>query len=76
MGMESSKSMKLLGNIKGQEVLILLDSGSSHTFIIARLADALSHPRLVALQRPLVVKVASGAPMCCSSHISQAVWDV
>jgi hypothetical protein len=70
MGMESSKSMKLLGTIQGQQMLILLDPGSSHTFISARLADALSHPRLLALQKPLVVKVASGAPMCCASQIS------
>jgi hypothetical protein len=76
MGMESSKSMKLMGNIQGQEMLILLDSGSSHTFISTKLAAALSHLGLAVLQKPLMVKVASGASMCCDSHISQVVWDI
>jgi hypothetical protein len=57
-------------------MLILLDSGSSHTFISAKLAAALSHPGLARLQKPLVVKVASGTSLDCDSQITQAMWEI
>jgi hypothetical protein len=41
-GSESVMSMRLWGNIQGAELLILLDSGSSHTFLSHRIATQLS----------------------------------
>jgi hypothetical protein len=42
MGLESPRSMTLLGQIQGNTVLILMDSGSSHTFISNRVAAHMS----------------------------------
>jgi hypothetical protein len=42
MGKESSKTMKLVGSVQDKEALILIDSGSSHTFISTKLAASLS----------------------------------
>jgi hypothetical protein len=41
LGLESAKSMKLCGSIEGKQLVILLDSGNSHTFLDAALADQL-----------------------------------
>jgi hypothetical protein len=40
-GVESSRSMRLIGQIPGHEMVILLDSGSSHTFLSSALASKL-----------------------------------
>jgi hypothetical protein len=37
-GTNSAKSMRLLGSMQGKEILILVDSGSSHTFVSTMLA--------------------------------------
>jgi hypothetical protein len=38
MGTDSAKSMRLLGSIYGRDILILVDSSSSHTFVSSVLA--------------------------------------
>jgi predicted aspartyl protease len=39
--MESPKSMMMLGQIQGVDIMILVDSGSSHTFIKEAVAEKL-----------------------------------
>ncbi|XP_031122125.1 uncharacterized protein LOC116025152 [Ipomoea triloba] len=38
------KTMKLRGQIAGQEIVIMVDSGASHNFISSRLTSILQHP--------------------------------
>lgn len=40
-GIESPRTMRFVGYLQGQEVLILVDSGSSHYFITVVLAPSL-----------------------------------
>jgi hypothetical protein len=73
-GTEAPRSMRLVGTIQGQEVLILVDSGSSHTFISSTLAAQLSGSSV--LHSDLWVKVANGATVCCTSQFREAKWEV
>jgi hypothetical protein len=41
-GVESPKSLRLLGKIQGHDIVILLDSGSSHTFVSTTMAAMLT----------------------------------
>jgi predicted aspartyl protease len=70
LGQESPKLMRLLGNIQGHNILILVDSGSSHTFIntfqVAKLQGVSS------LDCSVSVKVASGLALSCHSLIQDA----
>jgi acetate kinase len=47
--------------------VILLDSGSSHSFLSSRIADHLS--RVAKLIRSLSIKVANGAQIRCIDQI-------
>jgi hypothetical protein len=44
-GADSPKSMRMWGSIQGQDVLLLVDSGSSHSFMSSKIAA----PRLKVL---------------------------
>jgi hypothetical protein len=52
--------------------MILLDSGSSNSFISTQLAADLSGVSI--LVNLLSIKVASGAPMKCVSQLQHATW--
>jgi hypothetical protein len=58
LGVEYNLSVKLMGNIHGKEVLILLDSGSSATFLSSSVAASV--PGQVQLIHPLNIRVANG----------------
>jgi hypothetical protein len=72
--LESSRSMRLMGTIEGYDMMILLDSGSSHSFISAELADGLCG--ISVLQHILHVQVANGTHIVCLSHLRQAQWEI
>lgn len=55
-----------------QHIRILLDSGSSHTFISTAVA-AHCHS-LLQLSVPLKVQIANGQVLQCTSHIPAADW--
>jgi predicted aspartyl protease len=59
-------SMRLLGHICGQEMLILLDSGSSATFLSSSVAAHV--PGQVPMQYPMTVRVANGTQIKCHTH--------
>lgn len=71
-GSLGAKSMRLQGWIQNQEVLLLVDSGSSHTFISAELADKLSFSSRII--KPLRVKVANGGLMLCNTELMNCSW--
>jgi hypothetical protein len=67
LGVESAKSMKFVGKIQGHDMLILLDSGSFHTFLRAELASKLTG--VTSLQKGLSVQVANGNQVSCKSQL-------
>jgi hypothetical protein len=71
---ESSKTFKFLGSIQGHEVLILVDSGSSHSFLNVKWASSVSG--LSSLPKPLSVQVAYGQVVHCGTELPQAVWSI
>jgi hypothetical protein len=66
-GVDSPKSMRLVGYIQGHEMLMLIDSGSSHSFINTELTAKLDG--VSPLQSILSVKVANGVPVLCHSQM-------
>jgi hypothetical protein len=64
--------MRLQGWIQQQEVLMLIDSGSSHTFVSSTLTEKLQvNTRTIA---PLRVKVANGGLMHCGQELVNCEW--
>lgn len=72
VGQTANKTMKFLGSVQGIDVLILLDSGSSHTFLNSSMASQLSGCTPVATN--LHVQVANASHLCCSSELVDMVW--
>jgi hypothetical protein len=66
--------MKFQGDIQRHSVTILIDSGSSHSFISQTLAAQL--PGLLPLQSSVRVQVANGGIMYCEAHLPQGQWFV
>lgn len=66
--------MCLLGSIQGEHIRLLIDSGSSHTFISSELASKLSG--VSSIPFPLKVQVANGHTLLCNSCIFQAIWTI
>jgi hypothetical protein len=67
MGLESLRSMTLLGQIQVHTVLILVESGSSHTFISNRVAAQMSE--ISVFQDSISVKIANGSVIRCKFPI-------
>lgn len=72
-GVEAPKSLRLVGNIQGHEVIILLDSGSSNNFISARLATQLTGVQEMA--EPVTVRVAGGGLLKGTLEIPHCTWS-
>jgi predicted aspartyl protease len=58
--------------VKNQALVILLDSGSSHTFLNKALTQKLQLS--ISLIAPMAVKVADGASLSCSAEVRQFEW--
>jgi hypothetical protein len=63
-----------VGHIQGIFVVILVDSGSSHSFINDSVAPFLKNVSIVA--NPIKVQVANGELISCSSEFKQATWVI
>jgi hypothetical protein len=73
-GTEGPRTMKIQGAIQGKSVLILVDSGSTNTFLSSKLASQLSGVQ--PLPKPVHVQVGNGGILTCASFIQQAHWSV
>jgi hypothetical protein len=71
-GSEAVRSMRLVGQIQGHDVLILIDSGSSNNFISAQLASQLQGVKQLSQQ--IKVKVAGGGILIGDSEIPDCTW--
>jgi hypothetical protein len=68
------RTLCLHGIIQKHPVTILVDSGSSHSFVSASLAFQLTGVQ--ALSSELSVQVANGERFSCSTYFPQASWAV
>jgi len=74
-GADGPKTLRLQGTLQGHLVLILVDSGSSHTFVSQQLPTS-SLSGVQPLQTNVQVKVAHGDILLCDNFIPQALWSV
>jgi hypothetical protein len=73
-GQTTASTMQFQGTIQGLPVKILLDSGSSHTFVSLTLSSKLTGQSPLSV--PLCVKIADGQVLDCSTNFLQLEWSV
>jgi hypothetical protein len=66
--------MKFVGHIAGLDVLVLLDSGSSHSFVSATVARSL--PNVTTVSKAFQVQVANGSQLQCTHQVVDACWSI
>jgi hypothetical protein len=72
-GSIAPKTMKFLGTMQSQQARILVDSGSTHSFISSTLAESLQG--LSPLPNALKVVVANGNSLHCSTQLADCIWS-
>lgn len=72
-GTDGPMAMQIQGLINGKEVLILIDSGSTSSFITERLVKELSG--MQQMENLVNVKVAGGGMLNCTHHIPLCQWE-
>jgi hypothetical protein len=73
-GSDTPRTMKFVGHIAGMDILALLDSGSSHSFISSVVADNMTG--VTSVLQPLRVQVANGSQLSCNHQIVNASWSI
>jgi len=73
-GILGSRTMKLQGTIQGHDLVILVDSGSSSTFLSQSVASRLSGVQ--PLLSGVSVQVANGNVLQCLNWLPQAHWSL
>lgn len=73
-GTENPRTIRLRGFIGTTEVLMLVDSGSSHCFINEHLATQI--PGWKPLSSPVKVQVENGTVLWCSYEIPDLLWGI
>jgi hypothetical protein len=71
-GVQGKKTMRLQGRITNTEILILVDSGSTSTFISTAMANKLSYQQQEVLE--VYVQVASGDKLSSTKAINNLTW--
>lgn len=66
-GTSTGKTIRLSGHIEQHKAIMLIDSGSSHSFISEQFAALL--PNWTALEEPVRVKVANGGVLLCTHEV-------
>lgn len=73
-GTQAPRTLLLLGTISDQSISILVDSGSSHSFLSSDIAAKLSGVQ--PLLPPVSVRVANGGTVDCTAKLPDAEWVV
>jgi hypothetical protein len=60
--------------IQGHEILILVDSGRTHSFLSSAIASQLTGVQPLA--KPVSVKIADGVVVVCDSELPAVEWSV
>jgi hypothetical protein len=71
-GSEAPNTFRLVGQIQKQQVMILVDSGSSHCFVSESLAASLEGAQRA--RRPVKVKIADGGELLCDRELVGCQW--
>lgn len=74
LGSKGMQTLNLHGNIQSHPLLILTDSGSSHTFLNDKLRPHLQG--VTTISTSLRVQVDNGAMVSCHHKLLQAKWQV
>lgn len=72
LGQAGPKTLQLHGQLQGRDVLILIDSGSTNSFISSSLAAQLPEPPIQTVD--VRVRVANGAVMQSSAVLPDCSW--
>lgn len=72
-GETTPRTVRLLGHIGNLEVLVLVDYGSSHSFISEAVAAQMQSQ--VVQMAPMAVKIADGGTLSCSGYIPACTWE-
>ena len=72
VGVQGRKTIKLTGLVNGQEILILIDSGSSSSFLSQKTADTLKCDLTSA--SPITVTVANGEKILSQQQVLNFTW--
>jgi hypothetical protein len=73
-GIPSRRTIQFSGECQGHPIVLLVDSGSSHSFVSSTLAEQLSG--ISPLPHPVTVQVADGGNVSCSQFFSSISWSV
>ena len=73
-GIEGVRTIRLRGFLAGQEVFMLIDSGSTNSFISEDLASRVQGRR--ALSNTVLVKVAIGSLPECTHELPDQLWNI
>jgi hypothetical protein len=73
-GIEGFKTIRLRGHLLGKEVFMLIDSGSTHSFICDQLAQGISP--WFPLKQPVKVQVANGELITCTHELKNQLWGI
>jgi hypothetical protein len=73
-GSDTVSTMRLQGQIQQHNLLVLIDSGSSHTFLNDSLQPLLSGVQ--ELTTPITVQVTNGQVITCSHHLPTTQWTM
>lgn len=71
-GTETKKTIRLKGFLGNQEVIMLIDSGSSASFISDKVVSSVAPIQILAQQ--VKVKVADGGVLTCSKQVQNCPW--
>lgn len=73
-GIEGRRSMQLMGVMCSVQVHILIDLGSTNSFLSHQAVAKM--PRLSLCPTHVKVRVANGDILACSSAVPDAEWDI
>ncbi|WVZ83410.1 hypothetical protein U9M48_030560 [Paspalum notatum var. saurae] len=73
-GHSTPTTLKFQGDLSGHNILILVDSGSTHTFVSASLASQLTEA--TPLLSPIMVQVANGNTIMCNFELLNTSWTM
>lgn len=71
-GTDSTHSFRVKGLIQGTKLLMLIDSGSSHSFLDENIVQTMQG--VTSLPQPVKVKVASGEVLICDKQLPDYAW--
>jgi hypothetical protein len=71
-GQTTPHTVRLVGKSAGREVLILVDSGSSHSFI-SEVVDRKLQEQVQSM-KPIAVRIADGVTLSCTGLIPACKW--